>query len=118
MDNRVGFIGLGTMGLPMVTNLAKAGVALVVHDASPAALAAARTLQGDLDVVASPRGVAERATVLFTCLPDGEIVRQETRKPYDEAMARGWGTQDFSAVTHVIEQHIGRTISAAEACRR
>lgn len=76
MDNRVGFIGLGTMGLPMVTNLAKAGVALVVHDASPAALTAARALQGDVDVAASPRGVAERAAVLFTCLPNDEIVRQ------------------------------------------
>ncbi len=30
MSERVGFIGLGTMGMPMTANLAKAGVALVV----------------------------------------------------------------------------------------
>src|SRR5439155_1639210 len=36
----VGFIGLGTMGMPMATNLARAGVPLVVHDVNPAAAAA------------------------------------------------------------------------------
>ena len=30
---RVGFIGLGTMGAGMASNLAKAGYELVVHDA-------------------------------------------------------------------------------------
>ena len=49
MSDRVGFIGLGTMGLPMATNLAKGGVALVAHDASPAALASAARLPGPLD---------------------------------------------------------------------
>ena len=34
MAERVGFIGLGTMGGPMVANLAKAGKAPVVYDAS------------------------------------------------------------------------------------
>src|SRR5882672_7218734 len=36
MNETVGFIGLGTMGMPMAANLSKAGVALVVHDASAA----------------------------------------------------------------------------------
>jgi len=46
MAERVGFIGLGTMGMPMATNLAKAGVELLVHDASPTARAAAARLPG------------------------------------------------------------------------
>src|SRR5262249_57501538 len=37
MNETVGFIGLGTMGLPMASNLAKAGVRLIVHDTSAAA---------------------------------------------------------------------------------
>ena len=41
MSETVGFIGLGTMGMPMASNLAKAGVKLVVHDVSAAARAAA-----------------------------------------------------------------------------
>ena len=32
-DLRVGFVGLGNMGAPMVRNLAKAGFALTLHDA-------------------------------------------------------------------------------------
>ncbi len=75
METRVGFIGLGTMGLPMVTNLAKAGVRVAVHDVSPAALAAARVL-GGVTTVASPKAVAERSEVVFTCLPNDAIVRQ------------------------------------------
>src|ERR1700730_1192540 len=46
MSDIVGFIGLGTMGMPMTANLAKAGVALIVHDASPSATAAAGRLAG------------------------------------------------------------------------
>jgi 3-hydroxyisobutyrate dehydrogenase-like beta-hydroxyacid dehydrogenase len=36
---------------------------------------------------------------------------EETKRTYDLAMESGWGTQDFSAVTHVIEKRIGRTLS-------
>ena len=74
MPDTVGFIGLGTMGAPMATNLAKAGVPLVVHDASPAA-AAALAKQPGVSVVASPADVASRTGVLFTCLPNDDIVR-------------------------------------------
>src|SRR5262249_61934787 len=74
MPDSVGFIGLGTMGGPMATNLAKAGVPLVVYDASPAAAAAAGKLAG-VTVVASPAEVASRVSVLFSCLPNDAIVR-------------------------------------------
>jgi 3-hydroxyisobutyrate dehydrogenase-like beta-hydroxyacid dehydrogenase len=73
MADSVGFIGLGTMGGPMAANLAKAGVPLVVHDASPAAAAAAAKLAG-VTAVASPGEVASRVNVLFTCLPNDAIV--------------------------------------------
>ena len=72
MSDRVGFIGLGTMGGPMATNLAKAGVPLVVLDSNPAAVAA---LAG-ATVVASPSEVAAQVGALFTCLPNDEIVRR------------------------------------------
>ena len=74
MAGAVGFIGLGTMGGPMAANLAKAGVPLVVHDASPAAAAATGKLAG-VTVAASPAEVASRVSVLFTCLPNDAIVR-------------------------------------------
>jgi 3-hydroxyisobutyrate dehydrogenase len=75
MSERVGFIGLGTMGLPMATNLAKGGVALVAYDASPAAQAAAARLPG-ATVAASVADAAAQCAVLFTCLPNDAIVRE------------------------------------------
>ncbi len=74
MADSVGFIGLGTMGGPMAANLAKAGVPLVVYDASPAAVAAAGKYAG-VRVVGSPGEVAAHVSVLFTCLPNDAIVR-------------------------------------------
>jgi 3-hydroxyisobutyrate dehydrogenase-like beta-hydroxyacid dehydrogenase len=58
----------------MVGNLSRAGVRLVVYDVSPAALEAAAGLPG-VEPAASPRAVAARATVVFTCLPNDAIVR-------------------------------------------
>ena len=75
MADRVGFIGLGTMGLPMVTSLARAGHPVVAHDLSPASREAARSLPG-VETAESPRAVAERTAVVFTCLPNDDIVRQ------------------------------------------
>jgi len=70
----IGFIGLGTMGGPMATNLAKAGTELAVYDANAAASAAVGKLPAVV-VVGSPAEVASRATVVFTCLPNDAIVR-------------------------------------------
>jgi 3-hydroxyisobutyrate dehydrogenase-like beta-hydroxyacid dehydrogenase len=36
---------------------------------------------------------------------------EETKRTYAEAVANGWGKEDFSAVTHVIEKRIGRKLS-------
>jgi len=36
---------------------------------------------------------------------------EETKRTYDAAVQGGWGHEDFSAVTHVIEQRIGRRLS-------
>ncbi len=74
MADAVGFIGLGTMGGPMAANLAKAGVPLVVYDASAAAATAAGKQPG-VSVAGSPGDVAARVTVLFTALPNDDIVR-------------------------------------------
>jgi 3-hydroxyisobutyrate dehydrogenase len=74
MAEAVGFIGLGTMGGPMAANLAKAGVPLVVYDASAAAATAAARQSG-VTIAASSGEVAARVAVLFTCLPNDDIVR-------------------------------------------
>lgn len=62
----VGFIGLGQMGAPMVRNLIKAGHRPVVHNRSQA-IVQAIAAEG-ADTAGSPREVAERVDVLFTCV--------------------------------------------------
>jgi len=75
MSERIGFIGLGAMGLPMVANLAKAGFTLMVHDVSPAAMTAAQRI-GTVSVAASAEELARQSDIVFTCLPNDAIVRQ------------------------------------------
>jgi 3-hydroxyisobutyrate dehydrogenase len=70
----VGFIGLGRMGLPMARNLAAAGYALHVFDIDANALDRARAVSG-VTAEASPRAAAACGEVLFTVLPNDEIVR-------------------------------------------
>jgi 3-hydroxyisobutyrate dehydrogenase len=64
---QVGFIGLGTMGGKMATNLQKAGYRLVVHDSQHNVATphlAAGAVWAD-----TPRQVAEATEVVFTSLP-------------------------------------------------
>ena len=64
---KVGFIGLGTMGRHMASNLIRAGHALVVHDVRREAAAPHRDAgAGWAD---TPRAVAEATDVVFTSLP-------------------------------------------------
>jgi 3-hydroxyisobutyrate dehydrogenase-like beta-hydroxyacid dehydrogenase len=100
MADRVGFVGLGTMGMPMATNLAKGGVPLVVHDASPAALTAAAKLPGAI-AAGSVAEVAAQAAVIFTCLPNDTIVREVYLGPGGIASAARAGliTCDCSTVS-------------------
>jgi len=67
----VGFIGLGNMGLPMATNLAKAGHDLQVFDITPAQLdkAAAEGMKTCLFAADAAKG----ADTVITMLPNGKI---------------------------------------------
>jgi len=108
----VGFIGLGTMGMPMATNLARAGVPLVVHDVNPAAAAAAAKVPG-IGVAGSPAVVAARSTVLFTCLPNDAIVRDVYLGPAGIAMEARAGlvTCDASTVSPETTLAVGQALA-------
>ncbi|MBI2492331.1 MAG: NAD(P)-dependent oxidoreductase [Candidatus Rokubacteria bacterium] len=64
---KIGFIGLGTMGRHMASNLIKAGHALVVNDVRREA--AAPHLQAGARWADTPREVAQASEVVFTSLP-------------------------------------------------
>jgi 3-hydroxyisobutyrate dehydrogenase len=63
----VGFIGLGTMGRHMASNLIKGGHKLVVYDVRREA--AEPHIKAGATWAASPRAVAEATDVVFTSLP-------------------------------------------------
>jgi 3-hydroxyisobutyrate dehydrogenase-like beta-hydroxyacid dehydrogenase len=113
MNETVGFIGLGTMGLPMASNLAKGGVRLIVHDTSAAARNAAATL-GGVTVAAGAAEVATRADILFTCLPNDAIVRAAYLGEEGIASAgrRGLITCDCSTVSPEATLDVARGLAA------
>lgn len=63
----IGFVGLGTMGTPMASHLINAGHQLFVstHGKMPEAIASSSATQ-----CVTSRGVAERADIIFTMVPD------------------------------------------------
>ena len=83
---RVGFIGLGQMGLPMARNLARAGYGLVGHDVDRDALDRARDATG-AEAPESLKATAERCEAVITMLPDGDAVRAVVLGPGDCLLA-------------------------------
>lgn len=71
--SRIGFIGLGHMGLPMVHNLLKGDHDLVVFDISKEAMTEAVNLGAK--PTASPKEVAQNVDILVTMVQTGEQIR-------------------------------------------
>src|SRR3954447_4400669 len=76
-DVVVGFVGLGTMGGRMVTNLQKAGYKVVVHDLQRQS--ASHHLQAGAEWAASPRELAEKPDVILGSLPEPADVERVTQ---------------------------------------
>jgi 3-hydroxyisobutyrate dehydrogenase len=70
---RIGFIGLGNMGLPMAQNLIKAGHQVEGVDVNPAAIEKLKAAGGAS--VETAKIAAARADVVITMLPSGKEVR-------------------------------------------
>lgn len=70
---RIGFVGLGTMGLPMAENLVSAGFRVVGFDLSPQACRAFTAAGGS--VAASAAAAADQADIVIAMLPNASHVR-------------------------------------------
>ena len=70
---KIGFIGLGIMGKPMVKNLLKAGNDVVVYDINPDSVAA--MVEAGAQSAASSKEVAQQCTLLITMLPNSPHVK-------------------------------------------
>ena len=74
MAKPIGFIGIGFMGKPMSTNLLRAGYSLVVHDVNRGPVR--ELVKAGAKEAFSPKEVAQAADIVFTSLPDDQVVEE------------------------------------------
>lgn len=75
----IGFIGLGTMGMPMAINIQKAGYPMVVYDIREGATKP--LLEGGASLADSPAEVARRSDVTFASVPGPKEVEEVAMGP-------------------------------------
>lgn len=68
----VGFIGLGVLGSAIAQNFIAGGLKVVGCDVSPEAINTGEAL--GLQMVSTPEQVAEKTSVVFTCLPSAQAL--------------------------------------------
>ncbi len=125
---KIGFIGLGNMGLPMAVNLVNAGHEVAGFDLAPAAQAVA--VSAGITVEATAAEAARDVEMVITMLPDGKAVldvyagilpvaAQGTLfidcSTIDVASARAAHTQAGQAGHAVLDAPVSGGVSGAEA---
>ena len=103
---KIGFIGLGIMGKPMVRNLIKAGYAVTVHDIGAGAVTeavAAGAVAGGSTV-----NVAAQSDLIITMLPDGPDVEAAVLGAGGvlEGARNGAVIADMSSISPMVSQKI------------
>jgi 2-hydroxy-3-oxopropionate reductase len=108
---KLGFIGLGIMGAPMCGHLIKAGHQLFVYTRSkvPAEIAESSATQ-----CTHPKGVAERADIVFTMVPDTPDVEAVLfgKNGVAEGLSRGKVVVDMSSISPIATKEFARKINA------
>ncbi|HEU4846986.1 MAG TPA: 2-hydroxy-3-oxopropionate reductase [Rubrobacteraceae bacterium] len=110
MAERVGFIGLGIMGMPMARNLMEAGYELTVHNRSPEK--AEELGKEGAAVAATPREVAENSDVVITMLPDSPQVREVVAGEDGvlEGISEGALLIDMSTISPVVTEDLAEAV--------
>jgi 2-hydroxy-3-oxopropionate reductase len=110
MAERVGFIGLGIMGMPMARNLMDSGYELTVHNRSPEK--AEELGKEGAAVAATPRDVAENSDVVITMLPDSPQVREVVAGEVGvlEGISEGALLIDMSTISPVVTEELAEAL--------
>lgn len=78
----IGFVGLGVMGDPMVRNLVKNGYSVVLFDVDrELTKGLAEELAGSARAAANLKELAEQSDIVFTMLPNGQVVQKVVLGP-------------------------------------
>ena len=111
--SRIGFIGLGNMGLPMAQNLIKAGHDVEGVDINAAAVEKLKAAGGSEAL--SAKVAASRADVVITMLPSGKEVREVYLDATGIIATANPGTLLIDCST--IDVETARAVAAAAATR-
>ncbi|MBT7957505.1 MAG: NAD(P)-dependent oxidoreductase [Rhodospirillaceae bacterium] len=76
---KIGFIGLGVMGMPMVLNFLKAGTDVMVWGRTPAKMDPA--VEAGATLAISPKELAAAVDIVFTCVFDADAVEEVVFAP-------------------------------------
>jgi 3-hydroxyisobutyrate dehydrogenase len=110
---RIGFIGVGTMGLPMATNLVKKGFAVTAFDVNPDAVRAAAA--AGMKAAGTPAEAVAGAELVITMLPSSSHVDAAYSGDGGVLAAAGKGTLCVDMST--IDPAVSRRVAAAAAER-
>jgi len=110
---RIGFIGVGTMGLPMAVNLVKKGFTVTAFDVNPAAVGAAAG--AGMTAAASAAEAVAGADLVITMLPSSPHVESAFTGDGGVLMAAKKGTLLVDMST--IDPAVTRRLAAAAAER-
>jgi 3-hydroxyisobutyrate dehydrogenase len=108
---KIGFIGTGTMGQPMLANLVKKGFEVVAYDIIPAALEAAVRLGASK--AGSPGETAANCELVITMLPSSANVEAAYLGPSGiaESAARGRLCVDMSTIDPGTSQRVAARLA-------
>ncbi len=79
--DKIAFIGVGNMGLPMVRNLLQSGIEVEVYDLSEQAVLEAS--KSGAQIATSIEGAIQDKNAIITMLPNGQIVRSIYKKIFN-----------------------------------
>lgn len=109
---KLGFVGLGIMGRPMMNNLLKAGHSVVAYTRKASVLDAC--VADGAQRGASNQDVGARADIIVTMLPDGPQVEEVVLGPAGvlEGARPGAIIVDMSSINPLVSQKIGKACAA------
>ena len=110
MKDKIGFIGVGTMGKPMALNLMKAGYELAVYDINPQPLKEFQ--EKGATVEQSIREVAGKSAMVITMVPNSGDVEDVILKENGamESLARGSVVIDMSTIDPITTREVARNL--------
>lgn len=108
---KIGFVGLGIMGKPMVKNLLKAGYELTVFDITKAAVD--EVVAAGAVAAASAKEVAQKTEVVITMLPNSPHVKAAVLGPDGvlEGAKPGLVLIDMSSIAPLAAQEIAAEVA-------